>query len=330
MAACAVCLLTGIAAERRMAYPTYMRQWPQLKGVMLGSSTEKEFQDLRDMGATLVRYQMPGPWDQFAKEKDEVAAFNAWMDKQLDHLAEMLPWARKYGIKICIDQHTRIGGFTKEEHNSDMIFVEKRYEDALVANWEKIARRFKGNTDAIYGYDLFNEPINRENELLKRSWHDVFCRVIEAIRAIDPDTPIIVEPNCHASPHGFDIKNPYGLKGIDLLPYDNLIYSVHVYTPMGFTHQGLFQKKEDYTPKAYPSANAKADPNRKRYPGDLGKDTGKSEVWDKEFVRKEIQSVRDFQLRHGVRILVGEFSAAAYAPGADKYINDLCDLFREY
>lgn len=330
MAAVAACALTGIAAERRMDYPDYMRRWPQLKGVMLGSSTEKEFQDLRDMGATLVRYQMHGSWHQFTNSTDDVAAFSVWMDKQLDHLAEMLVWGRKYGIKICVDQHTHIGGFTDEKYSSDMIFVEKKYEDALVASWEKIARRFKGNTDAIYGYDLFNEPINRENALVKRSWHDVFCRVIEAIRAIDSDTPIIVEPNCNASPRGFDIKNPYGLKGVDLLPYDNLIYSVHVYQPMGFTHQGLFQKKEDYKPKAYPSANAKADPNRKRYPGDLGEDTGKAEVWDKELVRKEIQSVRDFQLRHGVRIFVGEFSAAAYAPGAEKYIEDLCDLFLEY
>lgn len=35
--AVAACALTGIAAERRMAYPDCMRRWPQLKGVMLGS-----------------------------------------------------------------------------------------------------------------------------------------------------------------------------------------------------------------------------------------------------------------------------------------------------
>ena len=330
MAACAACLMTGLAAERRMAYPDFMRRWPQLKGVMLGSSTEKDFQDLRDMGATLARYQMHGQWNWFTNSTDDVAAFNAWMDKHLDHLAEMLPWARKYGIKICVDQHTHIGGLTKEKYNSDMIFVEKKYEDALVASWEKIARRFKGNLDVIYGYDLFNEPINRENALVKRSWHDVFCRVIEAIRAIDPDTPIIVEPNCNASPRGFDIKNPYGLKGVDLLPYENLIYTVHVYVPMGYTHQGLFQKKENYKPIPYPASNAKLDPNRKRYPGDMGDDPKEAELWDKQYVREAIQSVRDFQLRHGVRIFVGEFSAAAYAPGAEKYIEDLCDLFHEY
>jgi len=319
----------------RADYPDYMKRWPQLKGVMLGASGEREFKDLRRMGATLVRYQMAAGWKDFehlsAKNKTDAAAeYHKWLDGKLDHLQEMLPWARKYGIKICVDLHTRIGGQTKEQYNSDMIFVEKRYEDLLVETWEKIARRFKGNTDAIYGYDLFNEPIDRENELTTTSWRAVICRTVEAVRAIDPDTPIVIEPNCNASPRGFDVKNPYGLKGFEPLPYDNLIYSVHVYGPMGFTHQGLFQKKEDYKPMPYPSVNAKADPNRVRYPGDLGKDSGQAEVWDKEWIRRDIQSVRDFQLRTGARIFVGEFSAAAYAPGADKWLEDVCSLFLEY
>lgn len=324
----------GVFAEgtawSRMKYPDYQRCWPQLKGVMLGSSTEKEFKDLRDMGVTLVRYQMHGQWKQFADSTDVVAAFDTWMDIQLDHLAEMLPWARKYGIMICVDQHTHIGGFTNEKCNSDMIFVDKKYEDILVASWEKTARRFKGNLDVIYGYDIFNEPIDRENKLTTTTWRKVMCRTVEAIRAIDPDTPIVVEPNCNASPRGFDLKNPYGLKGFEPLPYDNLIYSVHVYQPMGFTHQGLSQRPGEYQPKSYPSCDVKADPNRKRYPGDLGQDTGKTETWDKEYVRREIQSVRDFQIRTGARIFVGEFSSVIYAPGGDQYIADLIEIFREY
>ena len=75
------------------------------------------------------------------------------------------------------------------------------------------------------------------------------------------------------------------------------------------TIQGLFKNKAHYRPVGYPN---------------------KEKGWDREFVRKEIQSVRDFQLKTGARIYVGEFSAAAYAPGAEKYLNDLCELFREY
>ena len=38
----------------------------------------------------------------------------------------------------------------------------------------------------------------------------------------------------------------------------------------------------------------------------------------------------DIQRRHGARIYVGEFSAAAWAPGADAYLRDCISLFEEY
>lgn len=40
--------------------------------------------------------------------------------------------------------------------------------------------------------------------------------------------------------------------------------------------------------------------------------------------------VRDFQMRHKARIYVGEFSAVAWAEGADRYIADCIELFEEY
>lgn len=320
-------------AWKRIKYPAYVKRWPQLKGAMLGESGEKEFRDLHGMGATLVRYQMHAqPWGMFTNSTDDVAAFNTWLDKRLDHLDEMLPWARKYGIRICVDLHTQLGGGTDEKYNSTMIFADMKYADLLVATWEKIARRFKGNEDAIYGYDLFNEPMDRENKLIVTSWRELFSRTIEAIRAIDPVTPIVIEPNCGASPRGFDVKNIYGLSGFEPLSYDNLIYSVHVYTPVPFTHQGLWKKPDEYDPLPYPGWSRKPDPNKARSAdGNSGGGDGKvGDRWDKDYLRNEIQSVRDFQLKTGARILVGEFSAAAYAPGAEQYLTDLCELFREY
>ena len=114
------------------------------------------------------------------------------------------------------------------------------------------------------------------------------------------------------------------------IPFDNVIYSVHVYQPMGFTHQGIGQKKDAYLHHSYPTTQAKLDENRKRYPGDLGKDSGKVEAWDKEYVRREIRTVREFQLKYGARIYIGEFSAIRFAPGACQYLADLTSIFEEY
>lgn len=53
-------------------------------------------------------------------------------------------------------------------------------------------------------------------------------------------------------------------------------------------------------------------------------------VWDKDYVRNAIKTVREFQLKYGARIWVGEFSAASWTDGGDRYLKDLADLFEEY
>ena len=52
--------------------------------------------------------------------------------------------------------------------------------------------------------------------------------------------------------------------------------------------------------------------------------------WDKDYLRRILIPVRTFEKRHGAKIYVGEFSAAAWAPGADEYLRDCTDLFSEF
>ena len=64
-----------------------------------------------------------------------------------------------------------------------------------------------------------------------------------------------------------------------------------------------------------------------RYPG-----TVNGLYWDKKQIRKELQTVLDFQHKYKVPILVGEFSVIRWAPKADavQYLSDLIDIFEEY
>ncbi len=43
-----------------------------------------------------------------------------------------------------------------------------------------------------------------------------------------------------------------------------------------------------------------------------------------------LAGTREFQLKTGARIYVGEFSAIRWAPGADRYLRDSLELFEEY
>ena len=131
---------------------------PNLRGVMLpgGPCKEDDFKTLQAWGATLARYQMTRWFSAKGKNRD-LADFDKWLDGKLDHLErDVLPWARKYGIQICIDLHVPPGG--RDETNDLAMYYEKIYAEHFVTCWRRIATRFKGQSN-IYGYDLINEPV---------------------------------------------------------------------------------------------------------------------------------------------------------------------------
>ena len=175
-----------------------------------------------------------------------------------------------------------------------------RYADAFVETWRRIAARFKGHP-ALYGYDLVNEP--KQLRRVRNDYWTLQRRAAEAVREIDPATPIVVESNLSASPVDFAHLSP--------LAMDNVIYQLHLYAPGDYTHQGVGSHplQKDGRPLAWP------DPSR---------------GWDRDYLRRVLEPVREFQGKHQCRIYVGEFSAVAWAPGAENYLRDCIALFEEY
>ena len=273
--------------------PAQRRQ--PLRGCMLPgrATTEDDIETLHQWGATLARFQITRNWSAVDDNQD-LDEYARWVDSRLDNLEDVLRWARARGMRIVVDLHALPGGRGKRREMA--MFRDKRYADAFVDTWRRIATRFKGNADVIYGYDLVNEPVQ-----LGRAPFDYWTLqrlAAEAVREIDPDTAIIVESN------GWDAAPSYAY--LSPLAMDNVIYQVHVYTPMEFTHQGVHNA---------PTGPKWPDPEKK---------------WTQDFLRALLVPVREFEQRHHARIYVGEFSAAAWAPGAENYLRDCIGLFEEY
>ena len=293
--------LWSVPAEDRdyqCAYTSALTDAPRKRGVMLPANPCKEddFRTLREWGATLARYQMCRNWSKDNDNRD-LEEYGRWLDGKLDHLdRDVLPWAEKYGIDLVVDLHVAPGG----RANSDMnMFYEKDYGDYFVRCWQKIARRFKGRR-RIYGYDLINEPNQQFAGVPDGDWWNLQRRAAEAVRTIDPDVTLVIESNGWDSPRTFPSLRP--------LRMTNVIYQVHMYQPMAFTHQGVHGTFR-WTPTKYP------DPEK---------------GWDREFLRRQLADVRKFQQEHGAKIYVGEFSAIAWAEGADAYLRDCISIFEEY
>ena len=270
-----------------------------LRGFMLPSRGlhDEDFALLASWGVTLVRYQMQRNW-QFADTERDLGDYDDWMKIKLDHLEErVLPFASKYGIKVVVDLHMPPGG-RSADHETNM-FYEPEYADHYVELWRRIARRFKG-APAIFAYDLVNEPHQTYHAAAGNDCLSLQVRAAKAIREIDPDIPIIVEPRHAASPEGF--------KTFAAVPMKDVIYEVHVYQPFAYTHQGV-NKAKPWEKAPWPNVE---------------------KGWNKDFLREKLAPVREFEKKHGARIYVGEFSAIAWAPGAGDYLHDCISLFEEY
>ena len=292
-------LVPRVNQSYKVSYPYAVRNRGMMRGVMLPIELEKicedDFATLEQWGTTLVRYQMSKHWaDSGAWERNE--DFDGYMDFALGILeTNVLPWAEKHGQKVVVDMHATPGA--RNDRNENRMFYEDRYAAHFVEVWRRIAERFSGD-GRIYGYDLVNEPL--QTQPAPHSFLHVQLAAARAIREADPDATVIVAANGFGSPDGFATLSP--------LAMDNVIYQPHCYAPMNYTHQGIRDRRDAGT-MCYP------DPEK---------------GWDKEFIRRQLSPVRDFQLRHNAKIFVGEFSAISWAPGADQYIRDCIDIFEEY
>jgi len=299
-----------LPAGFRCEYTSELRNAPVRRGIMSpvpDRITGQDIRDLADWNVTLLRYQVVDG----LKDPLDVQEYERWLDRCLDKLDTLMPLLAEKNIRVIIDMHFPPGGRYKhapKTGSSDTMGGEPErfrmmddpvYREAFLAAWKKIAARYRDNPN-IYGYDLMNEPVQRRDA--RFNWLQLQYDAACAIRKIDGETPVIVENNYMCAPYNFDIT-PFPLK--------NIIYQIHMYIPVDYTHQGLFDLK-NYT----------ADFAGRRW---NYRDRG----WNKERLRQVMAEPVEFQKKYGAKILVGEFSVVLWAPGGADYLADLISIFED-
>jgi hypothetical protein len=259
---------------------------PRLRGAMVDPGIDEE--GLRDLGqqwnANLIRWQLVRR-EQFDNPLD-LAAYDRWLQSALKPLDAALPLCEKYGLKVVVDLHSppggaRLsGGYAGSDHG---LFTDAACQRKFVEVWQHIARRYK-DSSAVWAYDLANEPVESAAGEELADWQELAERAARAIRSIDSARTIVVEPP--------EWGNPQGLRELRPLDVPNVVYSVHMYMPHAFTHQGV-----DRTGQTY------------RYPGEI-----EGKRWDKAQLEGALAPAIEFQRKYNVHIYIGEFSAIRWAP----------------
>jgi endoglucanase len=300
-----ICLLPALlcAQERPALYRGH--NLPRLRGATVMSNVDEE--GLRFLGqqwnANLIRWpliRVPP-----VENPADLTAYQRWLDSELKRLDAALPLCEKYGLLVVVELHSPPGGhlsmaagYAGSDHG---LFTDAACQRKFVEVWQAMARKYK-DVKPIWAYDLANEPVEPPAAERLAGWQELAERAAKAIRAIDPQRTLIVEPAQGNVPEAFKDLRP--------LTVSNVVYSAHMYLPFEFTHQGIYPRPAGY-----------------RYPGKIG-----DKMWGKAELEAALQPAIDFQRKYGVQIYVGEFSAVRWAPdgSACRYLKDLIDIFEAH
>ncbi len=276
---------------------------PRLRGAMVPTTISEADLDhfTEQWNGNLIRWQLV----RFYSKGDEVgfAGYDQWLDGLLEKTDLVVAWAARRRIKVVLDLHSPPGGkFLAGGYvgANGGLFTDPKAQKHFSEIWRKMAKRYRGNA-TIWGFDLVNEPVDDGTAPGCMNWQALALAAGRAVREIDPQRTLIIEPPKWGGAGGFTYFNP--------LPLERVVYSFHMYEPIRFTHQKVFHHDESVV----------------AYPGVID-----GQEWNRTALVKTMQPAIDFASRYRVHLYVGEFSAIRWAPGAEKYLADVTDIFEEH
>lgn len=308
----------------------------QRNGANFFNNHEKleRFEAAKGIGIEVVRLA-PNKWLN-GRSEDELGDFligsnsenTVPVKEDVDYLISVLDDAEKSGIKVVLTMLSLPGNrWTQHNNGTQQRDIWKSFEaqNNAIKFWTALASKLK-NHPAVAGYNIKNEPSPERTQPHFIDWYTddyekwykkvenspadlnlFYSKIVKSIRSVDSKTPIVLDSGFYATPWAFKILKP--------LPYDNIIYSLHMYEPFAYTS---FRSKKNYT-----------------YPGKIptGEEGTKTVNWNKKQVEKFFRPVRDWQKRYNIpdnRIFLGEFGVCRYKKGAAQYLSDIITIADKY
>jgi len=270
--------------------------------------TDKDFKNVKSWGFDHVR--IPADSYLFFKNDDEP------VEERMINLDRAVKLAKENDLKMILDLHECPGHDFSEVTKSP---VQKLFDndDTYIKKTEKIwsylSERY-GNEEHVL-FETLNEPVAPSPEI----WNKVKDRLCSVIRRFAPKSTIIAGSNMWNWPNTFSSLTPF--------EDDNIIYSVHYYEPLLFTHQ-----------KAPWMLNSPEINEERTYPDDYGAGfirkygfTQSAGNWNRERLAKELEPVNSFSKKYDAPVICNEFGV--YTPvelnAQLRWYNDLLSVLKE-
>jgi hypothetical protein len=228
----------------------------------------------------------------------DVEQFRGAVLQQLDKLDSLMPLMSALDIKVLLVLHTPPGGFaSKGQWPQFKIFSDVALQDALVNLWQEITVRYLGNSQFL-GFELLSEPATGSGRV-SPIWVNLAIRTSQAVLNLDPARKIYLPPD-YANGKHFKTFWKRVSKGLGKVAMrESVILVGHYFLPAAYVNQGIYNSKNIKYPSKSLRNNVKKSLLR---------------------FKKSARAVRS-------PILIGEFSAARWAPGADLFLRDVVKFF---
>jgi hypothetical protein len=289
--------------------------------------TPAYWQAARDAGLDFVRL-LPDAWPASGRDflMGSADDFRALDEKDLAALRRALDDAQGAGVGVVLGMISLPGARWRQlngDRDDARLWKHAAFQAQAEAFWKQLAGRLRGHP-AIVAYNPLNEPHPERafgfetpaapgyaewRRLAKGTPADVDGfnrRIVAAIRAADPDTPILLDGPFYASPEGLALLEPVAAPGV--------LYAFHFYEPWEYVtfrvNKGRF---------AYPE----------RMPAGPG---GATARWGAQALREHLLCVARWRHSHGVpasRIVAAEFGVSRRVEGALAYLRDLVAALEE-
>jgi len=239
-------------------------------------------------------------------------------------LRAQLDYANSVGLKVVLTPLSIPGAryFQNNGFKRDFrLWREEKYQLQAEQFWRDIATTFKGHP-ALVGYTLLNEPhpekafdIHDPWGIDFTAWYDTIRgtpadlnlfnqRMVNAIRQVDSDMPIVLESGLYATTATFAYFEP--------LPDDKLLYAFHFYDPYNYTTRRINKGNIAYPGKIYVEA------------------IHDTLALNEHLLDSLLQPIRDWSQKNKVpanRIFASEFGGDRMSPGITNYFSDLINRF---
>ncbi|MBK9575449.1 MAG: glycoside hydrolase family 5 protein [Fibrobacteres bacterium] len=266
-----------------------------------------DFRQVRRWGFDHVR--LPVDWqyvfDENIRPKEGILAA---LDRAIEGLLAE-------GLGVILDLHKCPGhDFHDGTRRDQAFFTDPAHRRDCLRVWSQLAERF-GHRQGVM-LELLNEPVAPSAAV----WNEVKDDLVRSVRSLAPKATLVVGSNLWNNASEFAHLTP--------VDDDNILYSVHLYNPIFFTHQKapwlddpVFQ-----VPRTYPGTYDLPEGEKGRLPADRG-------LWNKDRMNEHLESVFEFRRKHSVPVACNEFGV--YMGGADarsrlNWMTDVLDLFREH